>query len=761
VNSVSFFAMPTADGCFIGREKEIARLLRWLEPANGKAVVAIIGESGIGKTTTAVQLAHRLREDYPSQFFIDASSLAPIDLLAQIIREKLGATEPLPLTQTGIRRTFEYVFADTRTLFVLDNADHESTQLFAPPKNCALIATSRQPLKLPMAQLYPLQIDESVALLKHNIEIDGVLLKALALQSGNLPFALKLFGAIAKNKIVAPLELERSLETELARLNKMRVAPNAARIEAPLALIYHHMSVTTQQAARALSVLRFSFDRACANTITTDMNGTFLSECVRLGLIEHDRVTDRYCWHETARGFTFARLAENERTAANLRHAEHFTRRARRAASLMMRGDHDIGALRIFDYDRTHIEQAFAFLETHIHEPTNKIPRRLVDLVDGAFPFLPIRFRPQRARAWLQSQIDAHRAQDDRLSEARATQRLASWLFAQDETRSAAERYEQAALRWREMGDARCEANALERLFTIHAANGEADRAIQHGERALTLHRKFGNPRAEKTLLNALGLQFSKSNQMHRAIECFEEALSINVELGEPRGEAIEFNRLGAAYAAMQNWSRAIELHTRALNTIRGEQDKHGEATTMRQLASAYRAMGQSRRAATLLEDALAIARTLDDFGLQIALMRDLSGVCLSVGANARAIELMEDVTNRCATQADAREEAANAMLLGDAYAKSKLLKRAIECWQRSLKLSRESSDRDTQAAALERLGETLFELGDETRAYMFMIQAKGLKPPVLPEPQPFEAAPPLITRVVQTMKFAFRNPNP
>jgi len=63
--------LPRDIGSFIGREEELARLLRSLaSAADGAGLVgihAIDGMAGIGKTTFAVRAAHRLADGCGSE----------------------------------------------------------------------------------------------------------------------------------------------------------------------------------------------------------------------------------------------------------------------------------------------------------------------------------------------------------------------------------------------------------------------------------------------------------------------------------------------------------------------------------------------------------------------------------------------------------------------------------------------------------------------------------------------------------------------
>jgi hypothetical protein len=105
---------------------------------------------GLGKTTLAVHVAHRLTGRYPdAQIVVDmaatsATPLSPAQGLARVIQ----AFEPLlrlPETVAELRPIFRHVLRGKRVLLMLDNAlDGDQVAPLLPPEDCALIVTSRQ-----------------------------------------------------------------------------------------------------------------------------------------------------------------------------------------------------------------------------------------------------------------------------------------------------------------------------------------------------------------------------------------------------------------------------------------------------------------------------------------------------------------------------------------------------------------------------------------------------------------------------------------
>ncbi|GIH36701.1 SARP family transcriptional regulator [Microbispora amethystogenes] len=149
--------LPADTPDFTGRAEEIARITRWLtsEDRVGPSIVAVSARGGAGKTTLAVHVAHRLREDFPDgQIFVPlrgaeaARRIPPGVALAGSLRTLGVPDHRLPEHIEERSAMLREVLSERRALLILDDAADESQVMPLIPgtSGCAVLITSRHRL---------------------------------------------------------------------------------------------------------------------------------------------------------------------------------------------------------------------------------------------------------------------------------------------------------------------------------------------------------------------------------------------------------------------------------------------------------------------------------------------------------------------------------------------------------------------------------------------------------------------------------------
>jgi DNA-binding SARP family transcriptional activator/tetratricopeptide (TPR) repeat protein len=229
---------------FIGRQEQTASLQAVLTAADrhSPAVLAIIGMSGVGKTSLGVHVAHRVRDRYSDgQLHVNLSDpdgtgepMNSTDLLALLLAGLGVPAAQVPESPAERRGLLRSLIDGRRMLILLDNVSHPAQVSDALPgtPGCAVLITSRTRLDgLPLSGQLTLEVfdpAESLDLLGQGIGTQRLAAErsdALTLMAkcGYLPLAIRI---VASRLAARPRRTLRSMVERLAdassRLEELR-----------------------------------------------------------------------------------------------------------------------------------------------------------------------------------------------------------------------------------------------------------------------------------------------------------------------------------------------------------------------------------------------------------------------------------------------------------------------------------------------------------------------------------------------------------
>jgi DNA-binding SARP family transcriptional activator len=333
--------LPPDVADFVGRERELdsltAAVLRRGAGA-APAIASVHGTPGVGKSTLAVRVAHRLRPHYPDgQLFLylggaSASPRDPSTLLAELLRALHVEPAAIPETLAERAALYRSTLADRAILLLLDDAaDEDQVRPLLPgTAHSAVLVTSRQHLVLDGATATPLDVltrSEAFGLLAQvtggkRVEHDRAAADAILDACGQLPLAIRVAGARLAARPAWPL---RALAARLAdashRLDELSLGQHSVR--ASFAVSYAALPAAARRAFRLLGPAGFEtiadWSVAALLCQPREVADTAIEALVVAGLLtpcEADQAGEpRYRMHDLLRAYArdLARAEEDER----------------------------------------------------------------------------------------------------------------------------------------------------------------------------------------------------------------------------------------------------------------------------------------------------------------------------------------------------------------------------------------------------------------------------------------------------------------
>ncbi|MET7421156.1 BTAD domain-containing putative transcriptional regulator [Dactylosporangium sp. NPDC005555] len=700
--------LPADTADFVGREdliKTAEDVLTSTDAQRAMGVVVIVGMPGVGKSTLAKHIAHRLdRDHFPTgQLYCDlggtrAVPAEPVEVLGRFLRA-LGIPGPMIPDDLDERaEMYRNLLARRRVLVVLDDAASENQVLPLLPgsETCAVLVTSRARLTaLPGAHQLELDILDTAQALEllgrvigaGRVAKEAQAAIALVRTVGGLPLALRIIAArLAARPHWSLASMVDRLANERHRLDEL--AHGEMTIRASLSLTHDGLDRSARQLLRLLSLAEGPTMPGWLAGAALDDRRPFPSDLleplVDVQMLEVVAVEPtgefRYRFHEIIRVFARDQLVadgdEAGRVAARARMIGGWLAIAEQAHRKVYGGDYTVlhGSAPRWQPPPAYVEQVLA-------DPLEWMDSEHVNLCVAV---------EQAAEAQL------HELCWD----------LAATLVTLFEARGYHEQWEkshrQALAATDRAGNVRGTAVLLGSIGTLHISRGQPDQARAALERASGLFRQLDDRHGLAMCHRDLGLLDRQRGADDDALDGYQHALRDFDHVGDVVGRASVLTQRAHIWMRRGDSRTAHAELEEALEIYRSAGYVGGQAQALRRIAQVLSQRGESAQAERILAEVLTMVQRSGDVIGEGHLLRNLGEVNAEMGRFTQAREMFvrgltvrEQVMDHGGA-ALIRFDLARLMdRIGEPVAAAELLERAIATFQdRSMELERGQAER-------------------------------------------------------------------
>ena len=670
------FQMPAAPADFTGRETEVARLSAALLPGDvGVPIALVSGQPGVGKTSLALNAAHRLRARFPEgQLWVDLGGTSPrprdpAEVLGEFLRGlgMLGSAIPESLSERTV--CYRSRMAGRRILVVADDAASvaQIRPLLPGTAGCALLVTSRLLLEdMDGAELIPLDVmsgPDAAALLTRLVGEDRMAAERDAAASliqfcGALPLALRITGAKLAARPLWSLSLMARKMNGLSQLESGDLSVRASIDSSYVSL--------SERASLAFRLLALAGPADFAEWVVDALLGEPDASDVLAELTSRSLVTPlgadptgeaRYRLHDLLRDYAAERLTDDPvpgRVQDRLLSAW---------LQLAMQADAKLPAEPYSPPPPAgplpqivpgHIAERLtadpvAWFATERLNLLGAVERAcqagLLDLGQRlaahqcAYQYLHFR-HDDAERSWRTIGIRA-KQDGDRAAVSHAAVRVAASLVQRGRSADALPVLDQCVNCARADMDLKALAYALEWRATCVGDVEDYAGACRDADQAVGLARQLGSLLAEQRNLCTICVAAANVGERRRAIEAGQRSLEIAVNLRMPSYELAALHSLGHACYLVGEHAHAVTYLTRAVELGLVVGDASGEALAYGMLGDAYSGLDRHEDAMRCYLHALPMFRDQSTRFYAVCLLK-LGRVHQAMGSTSEAIDCLK-----------------------------------------------------------------------------------------------------------------------
>jgi predicted ATPase/DNA-binding SARP family transcriptional activator len=312
--------LPRRSTRLIGRDEDLDRVTRTLDAS---PVVTLVGHGGVGKTRLALAAAERFAGE---TWLVELAEITEADDVARAVADTLGVKEHPGRT---LAASLAAALGSRPALLILDNCEHVLEGVAAVAAGARVLATSREPLRVPGEQILeigPLDPAAGVELFNERAaavcpefdpDADRDSVEVVCQRLDGVPLAIEL--AAARVRSLAPAELVDRLGLRLLTAGSRTGPAHHRTLRATIAWSYDLLTPAEQRLLARLSAFAGPFDLTAAEAIADDPAAPLADLVDRSLVLVEGR---RFRLLDTVREFAVERLHDDGATeAAGARHA--------------------------------------------------------------------------------------------------------------------------------------------------------------------------------------------------------------------------------------------------------------------------------------------------------------------------------------------------------------------------------------------------------------------------------------------------------
>ncbi len=633
--------LPELVTSFVGRERELAEIRNYMPALR---LLTLTGTGGIGKTRLAHQATVATLDAYPDgAWFVDLGPLTDPALVPSALAQVLQVKEP------SAQSLLDALCSDLRTretLLILDNCEHVLdgcarliAALLRETTHVKVIATSREPLRLPGERVYPvgplpfpdpksdagsIARADAVRLFVERAqqqrprfdlqEKQARVVAEICVRLDGIPLALEL--AAARVAVLPVEKIVRLLHQRFRLLTTgSRELPRHQTLRALIDWSYELLDDVEKALFARLSVFTGGWTLEAASEVCS---GESIAKedvvYVLIGLVEQSLVVadddgDGYRMLETVGEYAREKLAvAGDANAVRERHRDFFLALAVNAETNLT-GPEQATWLHLLENEHDNFRSALEYCLV-AGSGSHAAALRLC----GALHWFWI-MRGYRAEGlgWCVRVLGMEGIDTPTPERAIALHAAGILAFHLGGFPAALAYHEESLAIARGLSDHKGIARATIALSNLRLRQGDVTAARTLCEEALALSRSLQDPWLTQQSLNGLGNAAGDMGEHSIAKSFFEESLAIARQRADRVRIAILLNNLGSVTFEQGEPSTARALFEESLAIRRELEDPGGIAYALSGLADVALQQGDYSAAGAFSRDALSIRRALGD----------------------------------------------------------------------------------------------------------------------------------------------------